>query len=344
MPATVTTTAVVGRGLHPGECGGDGCDARNPWPLHNVRHRGVFCRLCTSCVLRYHHGSFCSTCFDVLEGAAATACGGDTSPADRPVVQCSKCPSVSHLACLSAPELAAQFVCPSCKNLDGFSYFPVSTREETASEGERPSDGSRNTIDSSNAKALLAAAQFAAASMSRAAAAARAEAERKVKEAVMARKRAREMLETACVVSKREKEKEVKVELGTALVSKPEEVEPKKKMLQPSRTVAAVLAAQKRIQNREREKLRKFHDPLTVRQRPAQGIAEKDKSHETSMSGPKNVSGNVKNGLGSSSKPTDHVVHEKGKKGMLSGPERGSTDEENRNLTKNAAKGTRGAQ
>ena len=190
-------------------------------------------------------------------------------------------------------------------------------REETASEGEKPSDGSLK-IDSSNAKVLLAAAQLAAASMSRAAAAARVEAERKVKEAAMARKRAREMLETACVVSKKEKEKQAKVEQETALVSKPEEVEPKKKILQPSGTVAAVLAAQKRIQNREREKLKKFHDPLIMGQRPAQGIAENDKSHGTSMSGPKDVSGNVKN--------------------------EGGTDQEKRNLIKNAGNGTRGAQ
>ncbi|KAJ6847276.1 uncharacterized protein M6B38_281550 [Iris pallida] len=167
------------------DCVGDGCLARDTWPTHMVRHRGVLCRLCTSCVLKYHPGSFCCLCFSVLDASAVPP------PPAPALVHCSKCTSVSHLGCLPSPDLSSRFVCPCCQHPDGFTFF------------ER-----RKRIDLAAARPLLAAARLSAGSMRLAAAAARAEAERKAREAAVARKRAREMLERAIVVAMSEREKE----------------------------------------------------------------------------------------------------------------------------------------
>lgn len=164
--------------------------------------------------------------------------------------------------------------------------------------------------------------------MSRAAAAARSEAERKVKEAALARKRARDMLEAATIVFRKEKEKEAEAE------PEKEEMEPNKKMPQPSSTLTPVLVTPKMVQNREKGKLRRFHEPIPADQVPAQGTAGNDKSGGTSVAGLKDVEDNVK----------DHVEHEEEKKGLLLITERGNGKEEKINLIKDDAdKGTRGA-
>ncbi|XP_078443337.1 uncharacterized protein LOC144712847 isoform X2 [Wolffia australiana] len=150
-----------------GVCNGEGCVSRNPWPIHHVRHRNNLCRLCTSCVLRIHPGSFCPKCFDLIEPSHS-----------QPLVHCVSCTSVCHVACLSAEEKNSGFICPCCAS-PNFSYFPLEPR----------------VIDLKSAKVLLAAARLASLSMQRAVAAARAEAERKAKESVMARKKAQEILE-----------------------------------------------------------------------------------------------------------------------------------------------------
>lgn len=60
-------------------------------------------------------------------------------------------------------------------------------------------------MDVGSAKALVAAAKIAALSMSKAAAVARVEAERRVKEAALAKKRAREALESLLYLAAEEK-------------------------------------------------------------------------------------------------------------------------------------------
>ncbi|CAL9782948.1 unnamed protein product [Musa acuminata subsp. burmannicoides] len=243
----MTTHAQVKRDLRPAGCGGDGCGARDPWPLHHVRHRTVFCRLCTSCVLRYHPGAFCTSCFDLL-------LDGGTSP----VVRCSGCPAVAHSACL--PNPAASFVCPSCSDLGGSSsYFSLVAEK---------------SIDLKSAKVLLAAAKLAAVSMGRAAAATRADAERKVREAAVARKRAREALEKVLLLSQTEKEKKNKeTDHIAAPDPRPEVMDPKKKMPKLSSTVAAMVG-QKRVQNRERDRWMRFQEPIGMAQTPVQGTVE----------------------------------------------------------------------
>ncbi|KAK1319938.1 hypothetical protein QJS10_CPB04g01098 [Acorus calamus] len=181
----------VGGGGVPG-CGG--CNVGERRWIHNIRHKGIYCSLCTSCVLKYHPGCFCVSCFDVLfEGSPPPP-----SPAadDAHLVRCSKCSSsVAHSRCLGEAADRGSFTCPTCVN-PNFSFF------DTVSGG----DGGR-TIDLEMAKALVAAARLASLSMSRAKASAWADAERRAKEAGMAGKRAKDALEKVVSGSMKEKGK-----------------------------------------------------------------------------------------------------------------------------------------
>lgn len=76
---------------------------------------------------------------------------------------------------------------------------------------------SRRAMDKESARALVAAARIAAATMSKAAHTARIEAERRVKEAALARKRAREALERVASLSLKEKERELKMTVNGGL-------------------------------------------------------------------------------------------------------------------------------
>ncbi|TVU17970.1 hypothetical protein EJB05_34032, partial [Eragrostis curvula] len=175
----------------PRGCGGDRCaSGRDAWPLHHVRHEGVFCRLCSSCVLLYHPAAFCSACLLLISPDAAAAAGGDPAVAPPgPTAVCSDCGlSVAHLSCLTGDP--ASFVCPPCAAAgEGrpFSFTPP------APIGA----GGRRAFDERSARVLLVAAHLANDSVGRAAAAAREEAERRVAEAAAARKRCREMLDSA---------------------------------------------------------------------------------------------------------------------------------------------------
>ncbi|CAL9096316.1 unnamed protein product [Musa textilis] len=293
----MTTPSGAKRDLRPAGCGGDGCSARDPWPLHHVRHRTVFCRLCTSCVLRYHPGSFCVSCFDLLLD------GGGASP----VVRCSRCSSIAHSACVL--EAAPSFVCPSCSDAGGSSsYFSL---------------GEEKSIDLKSAKVLLAAAKLAAASMGRVAACTRADAERKTKEAVVARKRAREALEKVLLLSQSEKEKKNRVADQIAAPSpQPQVVDSKKKMPKLSSTVAAMVG-QKRVQNRERDRWMRFQEPIGMGQTLVQGT---DKNKVDLPTGMQNHSNDVETGLSHGHNPMDKVERDEG--GVLKGSQGGHVKEE----------------
>ncbi|KAL6343862.1 hypothetical protein AAG906_027633 [Vitis piasezkii] len=167
---------------HLSECGG--CGSQHPFFLCNVRHRGTYRRLCPSCVLKNHPGSFCPVCFEVYS---------DSPPPSHQRLTCFKCPSISHLACAGGPANAypgARYQCPPCSS-PNFSFF------------SNAHSNSNSAINRDTALALVAASRIASASMKKAAAVARVEAERRVKEASLARKRAREALERlAYLVSK----------------------------------------------------------------------------------------------------------------------------------------------
>ncbi|XP_050382962.1 uncharacterized protein LOC126799743 [Argentina anserina] len=174
-----TVVAPPGSAARGEEC--SNCGTKKGWILHNVRYRAVLRRLCTSCVLRLHPGSFCPFCFLFHQ-----------NPQNAPnLVSCSKCPSLSHPDCL--PPYAAfspsPFLCPPCSSSSApnFSFFRLDTNN--------------NTLDKRLAAVLLCAATIAANSMSKAVAFARAEADRKVREAAAARKRAREALDRFVILS-----------------------------------------------------------------------------------------------------------------------------------------------
>lgn len=167
----------------PSECGGCGLEER--WLFHHVSVRNTYRRLCTSCVLKLHSGSFCPICFEVY---------GSTPPVLRSV--CSRCPSVTHLHCVTNQDPLC-YVCPPCSN-PNFTFF------NTASGAQ--------IVDESTAKVLVAAAQIAYVTMSKAASEMRAESRRKVEEAALKRKEAKNSLKLlAELVSSEKKAREVAV-------------------------------------------------------------------------------------------------------------------------------------
>ncbi|XP_038878318.1 uncharacterized protein LOC120070585 [Benincasa hispida] len=165
------------------ECGN--CGSQGRWILHHVRIRGINRRLCTSCVLRLHPSSFCPSCFQFY----------DLSVSPHPVNRftCSKCSSITHSHCVVNPacpdpqllsSTTSSYLCPPCAK-PNFSFFDLDSKPRI----------SPKSIDRKTAVVLLCAAKIASASMGKAVIVARADAERKVREAAMARKRAREALE-----------------------------------------------------------------------------------------------------------------------------------------------------
>ncbi|XP_062004448.1 uncharacterized protein LOC133721753 [Rosa rugosa] len=162
------------------------CGTKKGWVLHNVRYRATLRRLCTSCVLRLHPASFCPICFLFQDHNHNNS---QNAPPPN-LVSCSKCPSLSHSDCL--PPYAAfspsPFLCPPCASANPkFSFFELDDRNRV--------------LDKRLAAVLLCAASIAASSMSKAVANSRAEAERRVREAALARKRAREALDRFVLIS-----------------------------------------------------------------------------------------------------------------------------------------------
>ncbi|KAI3827774.1 hypothetical protein L1987_01857 [Smallanthus sonchifolius] len=176
----------------PTVCGQCGVEERKF--LHNVRHRGNFRRLCTSCVLRLHPQCFCPACLGVYERSP---------PIDA--VVCYKCYSSSHPTCVPSPPAGTitssrcSSPCSSCLNPN---LLVLNLN--------RPENGSRRSIDSTAARLLLAAGKIASMSMNKAEVAAAMEAERRSKEAAYTKKRAKEALDH--VVSFMVKEKRNVVE------------------------------------------------------------------------------------------------------------------------------------
>ncbi|XP_041017243.1 uncharacterized protein LOC121259651 [Juglans microcarpa x Juglans regia] len=210
---TTTTNSNRSRRKDASECsncgtpkGGSGC-----WPiLHHVRLRGIDRLLCTSCVLRLHPSSFCPLCFHFFDHNLLNSHSSLKNPSNRPTVPCSKCSSLTHSHCLPASH-SSSYLCPPCSN-PKFSFFHL---EET-----------HRSVDRKLATVLLCASRIASASMSKAVIVARADAERKVREAAVAKKRAREALEHLVMVEAREKSSRKKVESrenGNVMVGSGEE-------------------------------------------------------------------------------------------------------------------------
>ncbi|XP_073041613.1 uncharacterized protein [Primulina eburnea] len=185
-----TTTAVSSTAVACGNCG-----LEERLLLHHVRHRGIFRRLCTTCVLRLHAQSFCPTCFQVYPPI----------PSNDAVINCCKCYSSSHSHCVSAGSTPPPtlYVCPLCINLNT-PIFKLKTAKEANVEFNE-GNGGFQVIDRDAARKLLAAAKIASTSMNKAVVAAKSEAERRTKEAAFARKRAKEALEHVAYLVVKEK-------------------------------------------------------------------------------------------------------------------------------------------
>ncbi|CAA0816563.1 Unknown protein [Striga hermonthica] len=171
-------------------CGNCGAEERRL--LHHVRHRGIFRRLCTSCVLRLHPQSFCPTCFQVYP----------PTPSLDAIATCFKCYSSSHSHCVR-PGGPTPYVCPLCLHPNTRIFKLKSAKEANA--GEATEDC--RVMDRDAAKKLLAAAKIASMSMNKAAIAAKVEAERRAKEAAYTRKRAKEALEYVAHLVMKEKQR-----------------------------------------------------------------------------------------------------------------------------------------
>ncbi|KAK9076914.1 hypothetical protein SSX86_005249 [Deinandra increscens subsp. villosa] len=197
------TTAATNHPTLATVCGQCGVEERKL--LHNVRLRGNFRRLCTSCVLRLHPQCFCPACLGVYERL----------PPDDAVV-CYKCYSSSHPTCVSSPPAGTisssrgPSPCSSCLNPN---LLVLNLNRLENGNGSRK--GGR-VIDCNAARLLLAAGKIASMSMSKAEVAAAMEAERRSKEAAYTKKRAREALDH--VVRLMGKEKRNAVESGRKIV------------------------------------------------------------------------------------------------------------------------------
>ena len=142
------------------------------------------------------------------------------SPVDRLV--CLNCPSIAHRSCVPPDSSAPSFLCPPCSN-PNFSYFFSDSDPDAKTKRIKTEDGGGNSslrghnekaIDKESAKALLAAAKIAAASMNKAAATAQAEAEKRVKDASLAKKKAKEALERLAFLVLKDKDKEKQLPLS----------------------------------------------------------------------------------------------------------------------------------
>ncbi|KAI3423317.1 uncharacterized protein J3R85_011043 [Psidium guajava] len=205
---------------HQQQCGECGAGGGERWLLHNVRHKAGYRLLCTHCVLSCFRGNFCPICLQVFEPI-------DCPPHPNQRVMCLNCPSISHLSCVtSSSNSNHHFQCPFCSN-PKFRFLSLGTVPNSDDKRSRADgnagleaiaqgavgddrDDVRRVIDRASAKALVAAAKIACATMSKAAAIARVEAERRVKEAALARKRAREALERVAYLTLKEKERDLK--------------------------------------------------------------------------------------------------------------------------------------
>ncbi|CAF1924435.1 unnamed protein product [Brassica oleracea var. botrytis] len=158
--------------ISPEMCGA--CKSQDSWVIHSARLRGVLRFYCTHCLLRNHPASFCPTCFAFYDSSP---------PHQSRRVSCSDCSSVTHIHCAGDAK-SPPYRCPPCRDPDGFSFFRPIVDENGA-----------RCMDKALSEAFLCAAKIAASSMSKAVTFYRSEAERKGKDAAVAKKRAREALE-----------------------------------------------------------------------------------------------------------------------------------------------------
>ncbi|KAL0732545.1 hypothetical protein Bca4012_008754 [Brassica carinata] len=169
----------------------DGCGSRDSWVLLPSRYRCIIRFFCTHCLLREHPTSFCPSCFAFYDSSP---------PHHSRRVSCSDCGSYTHIHCAGDAN-SSPYRCPPCRDPDSFSFFRPFI---DAASGVR-------CIDKSLSGAFLCAAKIAASSMNKAVNAVKCDAERRGKEAAVARKRAREAMEDVIKLDKQAKSDAQKV-------------------------------------------------------------------------------------------------------------------------------------
>ncbi|XP_027367059.1 uncharacterized protein LOC113873218 [Abrus precatorius] len=169
--------------IEKGECAN--CGSKEPWLFHRVMVRGMDRRVCTSCTLRLHPTWFCPSCLEFFDHSPSSSSSSSSTSTQR-FMSCIKCLSSTHLYCIpSPPPPSSSFLCIPCSK-PNFTFFP----------------NSNSPIDKTLALVLLCAAKISCVSMAKHLSTVRARADRAVREAAMARKRAKEALDRCAVIEK----------------------------------------------------------------------------------------------------------------------------------------------
>ncbi|KMT14131.1 hypothetical protein BVRB_4g079530 [Beta vulgaris subsp. vulgaris] len=216
------------------------CNSDNNWILHNIRIQPGCKKLCTSCVLKLHPTSFCPTCFNLHDPNSLNPLppsSSSSSSSNHRTLTCLKCNSVSHITCVPPNTPKSPYLCPPCSN-PSFKFFDFK-KPRKIHHDQPQSDGGGNGggngsggshskkvledeiqyLDERAARVLLLAAKISTISINKAAAQARTEVERRVREAALARKRAKEAIDL--VVSLSYKLSSVKQQQRREVVSGP---------------------------------------------------------------------------------------------------------------------------
>lgn len=177
LPSSTSVTSASDSDTSPGNspdtCEGYG--SRDSWVTHSARFRCIIRFYCTHCLLRKHPTSFCPSCYAFYDSSP---------PHHSHRVSCSDCGSYTHIHCAGDDANSTPYRCPPCRDPDSFSFF----RPIIDANGVR-------CVDKSLSGAFLCAAKISASSMNKAVSFAKCEAERKGKDAAVAKKRAREALD-----------------------------------------------------------------------------------------------------------------------------------------------------
>ncbi|KAL2941747.1 Chromodomain-helicase-DNA-binding protein 4 [Bienertia sinuspersici] len=188
------------------------CNSDDHWILHNVGFRVESRKLCTSCVLKLHPTSFCPTCFNLHDPNSLNPppfLSSSSSSSSNRTLTCLKCSSVSHITCVPPNAPKSPYLCPPCSN-PSFKFFdfkkPRKNHDQNAQSDKNGGGGNggshskvveeqQQLLDERAAKVLLLAAKIASISMNKVVISAKADVERKVKDAALAKKRAKESID-----------------------------------------------------------------------------------------------------------------------------------------------------
>ncbi|KAK9735688.1 hypothetical protein RND81_04G220200 [Saponaria officinalis] len=171
--------------------------------LHNIARipKSPPQRLCTSCVLLHYRKSICAECLEPYDANSlippplTTA----TTTGNNRLFSCMRCDNWSHSGCPRPHVPKTPYICPPCR-LPNFKYFDYRKPNKNKKRCEN-GDAKNQAIDKEASKQFLGAAKIAAVTVAKATAVVRFEAERKAKEAALARKRASEAIDHVVAVS-----------------------------------------------------------------------------------------------------------------------------------------------